>query len=933
MSPAVHANGVWAETLVDELARAGLRHAVIAPGSRSTPLVLALAAHPDVADRSVIDERAAAFFALGLARATGDPAAVVTTSGTAAANLLPAVAEAERAGVPLLLLTADRPPELRDTGDSQSIDQVKLFGGFVRWFHQVAEPSLDAGRLAYLRSTACEAWARATGAAGGGPPGPVHLNLPFRKPLEPASDGPAEAEPKNGSAEAEEGGRGNPDVNRGSWRRTSAPTGEPDPAAVEELALALANARRPLVLAGALTLADPDPLRNAVRRLLAALPLPIWAEATSNLRGVPGVIATADLLLGSARFRRDLRPERIDLVLRLGAAPLGWPLRRLSALLDGADTWTVDRWGRRYDPGHTAARTLAADPARTLDAVAAWLERNAPAGGDRAGERREWLTLHRSADRASREALAEAARTGDGELFDGGVFPRLARRLPEDAALVVSSSMPLRELEAFFPGPIADAGPAGPVDVFVNRGANGIDGVTSTAAGISEGRRVGTGERAESRTVLVTGDVAFAHDLSGALAAGRPSGQGPGIRSSSDLTVVLIDNGGGAIFDHLPLARLPEHAAAFERHFTTPPGVDFGAVARGLGWSYAAADASGGWPAFDRALDQALATRGGPPRLLHVTTDRERAKALREELAARVAETVDRALESADPLDAVRPEGRRALAEPPAEEAPPILLLHGFTGSGSTDAGTLAPLAQRLAAAGHRVVTVDLPGHGTAPALPPDAGGATLDAAVAAALAALDRRGIDRAAWVGYSMGGRVALAAALAHPERVAALALLSASAGIEDDAERAARRASDEELARSLETQGLAAFVDRWMAHPLFATQERLGHRHLRRARAERMAGSARGYAASLRGMGQGNRSRWGQSLWGRLGEVRARTLLVAGGEDEKYVEIVRRMAEALPSARMEIVPGAGHAVHVEAPEPVARAILERIAASEGE
>jgi 2-succinyl-6-hydroxy-2,4-cyclohexadiene-1-carboxylate synthase len=215
---------------------------------------------------------------------------------------------------------------------------------------------------------------------------------------------------------------------------------------------------------------------------------------------------------------------------------------------------------------------------------------------------------------------------------------------------------------------------------------------------------------------------------------------------------------------------------------------------------------------------------------------------------------------------------------------------------------------------------------------------------VATALAALDRSGVRRAAWVGYSMGGRVALAAALGSTgrgaDRVAGLVLLSASPGIESDAERAARREADEALARSLESaaeggrsSGLAGFVDRWAAHPLFAGEARLGHRHLRRARAERLAGSARGYAASLRGMGQGAQP----SLWGRLGELRAelrdRVLLVAGEEDEKYVEIVRRMAEAIPEAEIVTLPNAGHAVHREAPEAVARAILEAIGDLRGE
>jgi 2-succinyl-6-hydroxy-2,4-cyclohexadiene-1-carboxylate synthase len=252
-------------------------------------------------------------------------------------------------------------------------------------------------------------------------------------------------------------------------------------------------------------------------------------------------------------------------------------------------------------------------------------------------------------------------------------------------------------------------------------------------------------------------------------------------------------------------------------------------------------------------------------------------------------------------------------------EPAPVLLLHGFTGSGAGMRG----LARPLAGAGYDVLAADLPDHGAAP-VPP--GGATMAAAVATALAALDRRGPGRpggAHWVGYSMGGRVALAAALAHPERVATLTLIGASPGIEDEGERRERRAADEALARELEEEGLAAFVDRWMALPVFATQARLGHRHLREARAERLRGSARGYAASLRGMGQGAQP----SAWGRLCELRVPVLLVVGAEDEKYVEIARAMAERLPEARVEAVPGAGHAAHLEARDEVARAILDHL------
>jgi len=937
---------LWGRVLIDELARCGVRHAVIAPGSRSTPLAFAAADHPDVSDLSVIDERSAAFVALGLARATGWPALVISTSGTAATNFLPAVTEADRAGVPLLVLTADRPARLRDAGDSQTADQVKLFGSRVRWFHETPHPGLGPGAgeatLRALRSAAAHAWARAAGS--GGPPGPVHLNVPLDKPLEPRPAAPGEPGALPGGFDPAGAAAGRP--GGAPWLRpVPTPLGTPhtpDPATVERLALALAAARRPLVLAGATASAGvpgvSERLRHAVARLAERLALPVWAEATSGLRLAhetgDRVIGTGELLLASVRFRERLTgggPGGADLVLRLGEAPIGWGGRRLAAELATAGVLqiAVDPWGRCHDPDHGVAWAVAAEPGALLGAVADLLERRDVAGAAEGS----WIALHRDADRAARAGLAEEAARRP-ELFDGGVFWHLGSLLPDDAALVVSSSMPLREVEMFLPAAPAEGEGLGrtgrTVDLFANRGLNGIDGVTSTALGVALGRWVDPGAgRAEggSRTVLVTGDVAFAHDLSGALAAGRLQG------ARADLTVVLVNNDGGAIFDHLPAAgREP----AFTRHLATPTGADFAALARGCGLEHRA---PGDWKGFRATIADALATPGC--RVVEVRTDRTRSKAIREEIAAAVAAAVDRTLgkpAAREPATAVAAGGERSRAERPEPARPgppghpggaPLVLLHGFTGSAADWQAwpprvAWHPGGDHLGALfGRPALTLDLPGHGTSPG----AGGATMDAAVEEILAALDRRGIDRAHLVGYSMGGRAAVAFAAGHPDRLASLVLIGASPGIEDDAERSERRRQDEALARELDEPDaggdLEGFVDRWMALPLFATQALLGHRHLRLARLRRLAGSSRGYAASLRGMGQGAQP----SYWPALQAIETPTLLLAGGRDEKYVRLAHRMAEAMPHARVEIVPGVGHAAHLEAPDTVAEAIREHV------
>lgn len=492
-------------TLVDEWVRLGVRAAMIAPGSRSTPLAVALVSHPAVRCSVFLDERSAAFAALGWGMATGQPALVLCTSGTAATHFHAAVAEADLSGVPLLVVTADRPPELRDVGAPQTIGQSNLYGDKVRWFH---EPGVadDAARGTW-RSLA----ARSHEASIGADPGPVHLNLSFREPL-------------LGVATVEDDGIG---------RTFHSGRSTPVPETVAELARRWSN-RRGLLVAGR-GAASP----TALHRLATALGWPLLAEPRSGAQSRS--ILHYDSIVRNADHA--LRPE---VVVRFGEAPSSKVLGRF-LLESGAEQWHVSSSGRRHDPDHRATGFVRCDPDQLVAAVVDALSA-APAEWAREWERR---------DTAARDALTVLDRI-DAEATGPRVARHVVSGLPTGSNLVVSSSMPIRDVEWF-------AGDCSHLRTFASRGANGIDGVIATAIGIA----LATGRP----TGLLIGDVAFVHDASSL--AGL-SGRGV------DLRVVVVDNDGGGIFHHLPQASTLDRDV-FETLFGTPHGTD----AATLGASFA----------------------------------------------------------------------------------------------------------------------------------------------------------------------------------------------------------------------------------------------------------------------------------------------------------------------------------------------------------
>lgn len=501
-------------TLVDEWARAGVEHAVVSPGSRSTPLLLALAADQRIEVHVHHDERSAGFLALGLALASGEPTIVVTTSGTAAVELHPAVVEADLASVPLLVCTADRPPELFDVGAPQAIDQTHLYGRSPRWSH--APGVADAAARGRWRPLAARAFAEATGAR----PGPVHLNLAFREPLLGEAGPLPEPRSLDGSG--------------WTWRPPPDAPADPVISLVEDLA-----GHRGVIVAGAGS--GDGALLHAVA---TALGWPVIAAPQAPVWGVAGAtIPAADGLLRVPEVADRLRPE---VVVLLGA-PLASRVVGEWLAATGAAQVVAAGPAQWVDP-HGMASVVLSVEAEAL--VRAWAEELALAVPTDGGA---WLQTWQEAGEQARAAV-EQVLSADATITEPGVAQTVVDALPEGAALVVSSSMPIRDLEWYVSA-------VRPVTVLANRGANGIDGVVSTAVGVALG--------SDRATVLLVGDVAFLHDSNGLLgAAGR------GI----DLVVVVVDNDGGGIFSFLPQAEQVD-PGPFERLFGTPHGVDLAALA------------------------------------------------------------------------------------------------------------------------------------------------------------------------------------------------------------------------------------------------------------------------------------------------------------------------------------------------------------------
>jgi 2-succinyl-5-enolpyruvyl-6-hydroxy-3-cyclohexene-1-carboxylate synthase len=554
----VNPSTAFATVLVDELIRCGLREAVIAPGSRSAPLAMALHAAASAPGSRLrlhvrIDERSASFVALGLAKASGNPVAVACTSGTAAAHFHAAVIEADESGVPLIVLTADRPPELRGTGANQTIDQIKLYGDAVRWFCETGVPEDRPGQVAYWRSLACRAWSQA-GGNGAAFPGPVHLNLPLREPLVPDGGPPDWPEPLDGRP----GGQ--------PWTRVAALT---EPTAVEA-ELDLDWTERGLVVVGD-GAADPA---GAVR-LATEAGWPLLAEPSSGARQGPVALSSYEFLLDAPEFTSAREPEVIVSAGRPGLTRGQLGLLRRGAARHVVLAQAADRW---------------LDPARTATDVASRIVlRRVPAAQADGGES-DWLRSWLTADAAAR-AAADAVLTAAGTLTEPMLARDIGAALPPDGMLWVASSMPARDLDRHML-PRAD------VRVLASRGASGIDGLVSAAIGAALAHQALGGGPA----VALLGDLALVHDAPGLML-------GP-LEPRPDLCIVVVNNDGGGIFSTLEQSSF---ADSFERVFGTPHGADLSALAAAAGLPYTRLAA---------AHELRAAVSGSGLRLVEVCTDR-----------------------------------------------------------------------------------------------------------------------------------------------------------------------------------------------------------------------------------------------------------------------------------------------------------------------
>ncbi|MEH2428083.1 MAG: 2-succinyl-5-enolpyruvyl-6-hydroxy-3-cyclohexene-1-carboxylic-acid synthase [Nostoc sp.] len=511
-------NQLWAYILTETLKRLGLTCAIICPGSRSTPLAIAFAQQaPEIEAISILDERSAAFFALGQAKATGRPVVLVCTSGTAGANFYSAVIEASYSRVPLLILTTDRPPELRDCHSGQTIDQLRLYGNYPNWQTELALPSADLGMLAYLRQTVIHSWERAQTPTKG----PVHLNIPFRDPLAPVPDG-TDLSYLRSQLESED-----------FFAEITNPS--PIPHSPFPIPQQWKECDRGIIIAGVAQPQQPEEYCRAIAHLSQTLKWPVLAEGLSPVRNYaelnPYLISTYDLILRNQQLAKQLAPE---MVIQVGEMPTSKELR---SWIDTTQPrrWVIDPSDQNLDPlhGRTTHLRISVEDIKAEEINLSFSS--------------DYLQQWCDAEAKVRLAVDETMGKID-EVIESKAAWLISQILPPETPLFIANSMPVRDVEYFWkPNNLG-------VRSHFNRGANGIDGTLSTALGIAH---------RQQSSVMLTGDLALLHDTNGFLIRNKFVGH---------LTIVLINNNGGGIFEMLPIAKFDP---PFEEFFGTPQDIDF----------------------------------------------------------------------------------------------------------------------------------------------------------------------------------------------------------------------------------------------------------------------------------------------------------------------------------------------------------------------
>ena len=574
----------YASSFVTALIGSGLKHLCLTPGSRHSPLILAFArAKDEISIYSHLDERSAAFFALGLALASDEAVALACTSGTAAANFFPAIVEAHQSRVPLIVLTADRPHELRASGANQTIDQIKIFGAFVEWFVDAPLPEADPPPLAlrHMQTLAARAYAKATLSRA-----VVHINLPFRKPLEPDAD---DQIPVSRPPSAPRFWR--PTKEKLNRRRLSLST---------DFSWERILHHRGIIYLGHGTCRT---LEESQRTMAWAADLsrvsgwPIFAEFTSNLRCLSSAdnegyapLAAYESYVTSNAF--DF--SQVKALIRLGAPPLAKNMQTLFSKLDLKAHIYAARAGEWADDTHTTTDHMSFD-----DLAAAPI----PQAHDLSEPRTRWLERLTQAEAKAWQVIQHEIEQGD--YFDGAAVYDVVDLMPPDSALFAGNSLPVRHLDQF-------GKPGRRFLAWANRGASGIDGSLSTALGNGMARP-------GHPLAAIVGDIAFYHDMNGLLAARR---------SSRPITIVLLNNNGGGIFHRLPIRAYEPH---FSEYFISAPGLDFSHAAKLYGLGYVRADSRA---AFRQAFAESVASRQSM--IIEVKTDAQTDLKRRAEIMAKV---------------------------------------------------------------------------------------------------------------------------------------------------------------------------------------------------------------------------------------------------------------------------------------------------------